>query len=1393
MNPFKKVTAAMRAGSVDAETSTYWTTPWAWRDAGGCYVGHNRQVWLYRQVTVNPLQWEDPNTRLGLGSPLANMLAELGATAKDMMGGMRSLSRNREIHILSVTYETEAKAPEGTPPDLQEYLDSTLNFLVPTKALLIGVRLRSSIVPTSSSKTSPLSQVKDMMVKALGEESPDLDSYQKDRELVEGILSRNGGGTVPTRDVLAQLESWYNLGRGPDASIVESKDVLYVDEGDTLELSALMRFDNPVMYAPDAQWALDAQSHPAGPSVISIRGELEPSSVSRKRARGSQRKVLANMEEEAVTGDLERAEQSETFALAKEVENFIRSGREPLITACSIIMVRQVNGDVNETYVDELRNTYGIEMTPLVHRQLDGLDETLPCSSKRVNPHLQDVSVSMLAYAGLQGFSNLGDGTGIFTGLVDPDYTPCYLNPLGAPAADLPPAMAICGDAGSGKAITVLTPIPTPSGWTRMGELSIGDEVLGRDGKPCRVTYLADINESPELYDIYLSDGQVIRACVDHQWIVANKRERRLPTTAPRLAAITNHEAAHQLAARHERLALDVGADAFMTTKQLTDFLGEILPTAPWRSDLDGVLRQEGLRSERRPVPVTWAASTANPQKLTPSMTYPVQMAIEACRDRWSTQTAPGWKSQSAQRVTICDDLLASTDPKERAGSTNIARRLLAAGAQTRSPLKTFARQVAVILTEADVPGTPGMIEIDHPAHNGYTASVERDVWSVRDALLILAARLRRQYQLRPASDVVERVLTTGDLLTEGVLTPGGASNFAIRVTEALDLPEADLPLDPYVLGAWLGDGSTGTGHIASATAASCVDPQTGISDQTYLLDRLAIAGYSPHVLPSAPTLMVSVPGLQTQLRAGGVLRNKHIPMTYLRASAAQRLELLRGLMDTDGFIDEFGACEFALCNEGLATEALELIRSLGIKTAMHVSDAMITEDDPDNPGQKRRRKTGLRYRMTFTTSTQVFSLPRKARRVPASVRGTQEWLYITDIVAVPTEPARCIQVDSPDHSYLVAGFVPSHNTWLCQLIATQAALAGMQVVFINPKGYDSLAPFAELTGGVVVSMSKLEEEGGYFDPFSYAEPETAAEIATTHILSVLGTSGGFTQSQELKLGSGLKRGAIAGARCVGDALTYVEDDSVVTMVMEQVEASTTFALGIGTAPKPARAMHRGITLIEFDRKLDLPESSKAAVSHTRAERIALAAIRLVTRASLEMLASAKGGVLIVDEAWTFLSQSEGLAALQQIGREGRSLNILPIFATQRVADLIKEGVDMEGYLSRVFVMKLTEEREARAALQLCGLEATPERIAWLRQAGPRRGENGQPSRPALALHRDLKNRHSALMIGPVPPAAAEAFSTNPAERAARLATQQLATRVTDTSPDYPREAPRQE
>jgi len=773
---------SLRPNREERDRDTLWTTPWAWRDETGMYVGHNGQVWLYRAIPVEPMEWEDASTRISIGQNLATMLNEIGATSSVPIGALRQLSNNREVHLLSVTWEAPAKPPIGNGENLADLQREMLQFTSPKKVLVLGVRLRSAVAGAGGAANSLLEQAKNVASKMLLEDVPDRGAYEKDRQFIASICSRYGGRNLSDEE-RRQLESWFNDGKGPDTTVIEGVTSLRVPAFDTFEISAIMRFDTQIMHAPNAQWALEASSHQFGPKVISVRAELEHAAVTRGRARRSQQRIQSSMEEEAATGELERPEYAQTFQLAQEFERFLVEASEPILTNCSILMARQVRV-ADETYIDFLRNSYGIEVKPLEHRQIRALDEMLPCSSRRVNPFLQDVSISMVAYAGMNGFSNLGDDKGLYVAVANPDYTPVFLDPDGAARQNKPAAMLVAGDSGSGK-------------------------------------------------------------------------------------------------------------------------------------------------------------------------------------------------------------------------------------------------------------------------------------------------------------------------------------------------------------------------------------------------------------------------------------------------------------------------------------------------------------------------------------------------------------------------------------------------SFLCQMLAVQATTDGRATIFINPKGHDSLSAMADLVGGQVVKMSALEERPGAFDPFRYAPPLVAAEIATNHILGVLGGDGGFTQAQQLELGSALKQAAQSGARCVADAFPFVKDQKMVTQIRQQVEGSSLFALGVGLEPLTPFSAQSGLMLIEFDRKPELPDPSKPANVHTRPEKIALAAIRLVTRASLEILMLSKGGVLVVDEAWTFLGYSEGLAALTQLGREGRSLNILPIFATQRVADVVSR--DMESYLSRVFCLRLSDERDAKVALELCGLDPTPGRVSWLKNCGPRNGEGG--GRPAMALHRDLNDRHSAVMIWPVPEFMRVAISTNPEDR----------------------------
>src|SRR5208283_3048955 len=80
---------------------------------------------------------------------------------------------------------------------------------------------------------------------------------------------------------------------------------------------------------------------------------------------------------------------------------------------------------------------------------------------------------------------------------------------------------------GLGKRLNIETPIPSPSGWTTMGDLKVGDWVFDASGKPTQVLYVSPILLAEDTYDVEFSDGSIIHADAEHLWKTSTFNERR--------------------------------------------------------------------------------------------------------------------------------------------------------------------------------------------------------------------------------------------------------------------------------------------------------------------------------------------------------------------------------------------------------------------------------------------------------------------------------------------------------------------------------------------------------------------------------------------------------------------------------------------------------------------------------------------------------------------------------------------------------------------------------------------------------------------------------------------------------------------------------------------------
>src|SRR5580692_2993813 len=78
-----------------------------------------------------------------------------------------------------------------------------------------------------------------------------------------------------------------------------------------------------------------------------------------------------------------------------------------------------------------------------------------------------------------------------------------------------------------GKALALDTPLPTPAGWTTMGEVTVGEQLLGADGRPVTVVAATEVMHGRPCYEVEFSDGEIIVADAQHQWLTWSRRARR--------------------------------------------------------------------------------------------------------------------------------------------------------------------------------------------------------------------------------------------------------------------------------------------------------------------------------------------------------------------------------------------------------------------------------------------------------------------------------------------------------------------------------------------------------------------------------------------------------------------------------------------------------------------------------------------------------------------------------------------------------------------------------------------------------------------------------------------------------------------------------------------------
>jgi hypothetical protein len=266
-------------------------------------------------------------------------------------------------------------------------------------------------------------------------------------------------------------------------------------------------------------------------------------------------------------------------------------------------------------------------------------------------------------------------------------------------------------------------------------------------------------------------------------------------------------------------------------------------------------------------------------------------------------------------------------------------------------------------------------------------------------------------------------VLTTREIIARGVRVKNGkwsGRQFEIPLHGAAEYPAARLPVDPYLVGVWIGDGTRARTHYHKPSLEVEFEIrrrgyQTSRDVGDERCDRIRILGCD-QAFRQLECFDLNSP-------------ERFVPEIYKIASVAQRQDIVSGLMDTDGCIGDDGHMEFDSTSSRLALDMVWLVRSLGGNAFL--KDGIKAGWYYDEAGN--RVVCHDCYRVTIRLPFNPFRVTHKKERWTDPMRSpsTARYLkrYIDKIEASGVADCMCITVDHPEECYLATDFIVTHNT----------------------------------------------------------------------------------------------------------------------------------------------------------------------------------------------------------------------------------------------------------------------------------------------------------------------------------------------------------------------------
>ena len=333
---------------------------------------------------------------------------------------------------------------------------------------------------------------------------------------------------------------------------------------------------------------------------------------------------------------------------------------------------------------------------------------------------------------------------------------------------------------------------------------------------------------------------------------------------------------------------------------------------------------------------------------------------------------------------------------------------------------------------------------------DGRTVDVnDEHLWTVYTA--------KQRSKKHAGHDVIPMTVTTRELIDRGVVRtyPGSEREhlkFYVPANGAVQWPEQDLAVDPYVLGLLIGNGCLTTSELQFSSNDEYTVQRIADSLGVFY-EKMGTENYSWKF----PTGEFGSGGRNKLVQTVDVLSmdaydfigckspDRRIPEKYLHSSVEQRWALVRGLFDTDGTVGATGGrfnVSYSTFSVGLAEDVRDLLFSLGVSNSLNINTRTKVRDDGT---EYEMTEYVVRVKVGNEDKVQFFDLPRKreiAQRAVVATSG-RERVKKFDMVGIKSIEAlgyqdemQCIMVDNPEHLYQTGEFIVTHNTEMTKQLA---------------------------------------------------------------------------------------------------------------------------------------------------------------------------------------------------------------------------------------------------------------------------------------------------------------------------------------------------------------------